>query len=72
MWPDAGPIAGAPDWAGDTVFVDRRHIAVFGEPAGSPKRSPPQNWTRPPASLGGHAPPLVSARPRVGPRPSSF
>jgi hypothetical protein len=32
-WSDAGPIPGDPDWAGGTVFVDRRHIAVSASPS---------------------------------------
>jgi hypothetical protein len=32
VWSDAGPIAGDPDWAGGTVFVDRRTQEV-GAPA---------------------------------------
>jgi uncharacterized protein YbjT (DUF2867 family)/uncharacterized protein YndB with AHSA1/START domain len=32
-WSDAGRIAGDPDWAGGTVFVDRRQIKVSASPA---------------------------------------
>ena len=32
-WSDAGPIPGDPDWAGGTVFVDRRSVAVDAPPA---------------------------------------
>jgi hypothetical protein len=32
-WSDAGPIAGDPDWAGGTVFVDRRQIEVSASPS---------------------------------------
>ena len=32
-WSDAGSIAGDPDWAGGTVFVDRRQIAVSASPS---------------------------------------
>ena len=32
-WSDAGVIAGDPDWAGGTVFVDRRQIDVSASPA---------------------------------------
>ena len=32
-WSDAGPIAGDPDWAGGTVFVDRRQIEIAASPA---------------------------------------
>ena len=32
-WSDAGPIAGDPDWAGGTVFVDRRQIDVSASPS---------------------------------------
>lgn len=28
VWSDAGPIPGDPDWAGGTVFTDRREIAI--------------------------------------------
>ena len=31
-WFDAGPIPGDPDWAGGTVFVDRREIEVAASP----------------------------------------
>ncbi len=31
-WFDAGPIAGDPDWAGGTVFVDRREVQVASKP----------------------------------------
>src|SRR6185295_9791418 len=32
-WSDAGAIAGDPDWAGGTVFVDRRQIDVSASPS---------------------------------------
>jgi uncharacterized protein YbjT (DUF2867 family) len=32
-WFDAGPIPGDPDWAGGTVFADRREIEVAASPA---------------------------------------
>ena len=32
-WSDAGPIPGDPDWAGGTVFVDRRQIEVSASPS---------------------------------------
>ncbi|HTY79770.1 MAG TPA: SDR family oxidoreductase [Candidatus Bathyarchaeia archaeon] len=32
-WSDAGPIAGDPDWAGGTVFVDQRQIEVSASPS---------------------------------------
>lgn len=32
-WLDAGPIPGDPDWAGGTVFMDRREIEVAARPA---------------------------------------
>jgi uncharacterized protein YbjT (DUF2867 family) len=32
-WSDAGPIPGDPDWAGGTVFVDRRQIEIAASPA---------------------------------------
>jgi len=32
-WSDAGRIAGDPDWAGGTVFVDRRQIDVSASPS---------------------------------------
>jgi uncharacterized protein YbjT (DUF2867 family) len=32
VWSDAGPIPGDPDWAGGTVFVDRRSIDVAVAP----------------------------------------
>tara|TARA_R110002073_G_scaffold118918_1_gene258650 strand:+ start:549692 stop:551053 length:1362 start_codon:yes stop_codon:yes gene_type:complete len=31
-WSDAGVIAGDPDWAGGTVFVDRRTISIEADP----------------------------------------
>jgi uncharacterized protein YbjT (DUF2867 family) len=31
-WFDAGPIPGDPDWAGGTVFVDRREVEVAASP----------------------------------------
>ncbi len=31
-WSDAGPIPGDPDWAGGTVFVDRREIHIAAAP----------------------------------------
>jgi hypothetical protein len=31
-WFDAGPIPGDPDWAGGTVFVDRREVQVTASP----------------------------------------
>jgi hypothetical protein len=34
-WSDAGRIAGDPDWAGGTVFVDRRQIEVSASPSWS-------------------------------------
>ncbi len=32
-WFDAGPIPGDPDWAGGTVFTDRREVEVAASPA---------------------------------------
>jgi hypothetical protein len=32
-WSDAGPMPGDPDWAGGTVFTDRRTTAVAADPA---------------------------------------
>ncbi len=32
-WTDAGPMPGDPDWAGGTVFTDRRETAVAAPPA---------------------------------------
>jgi uncharacterized protein YbjT (DUF2867 family) len=32
-WSDAGPIPGDPDWAGGTVFVDRRETEIAAMPA---------------------------------------
>jgi uncharacterized protein YbjT (DUF2867 family) len=32
-WSDAGPIPGDPDWAGGTVFTDRREVEVAAMPA---------------------------------------
>lgn len=32
-WFDAGPVPGDPDWAGGTVFVDRREVEVAASPA---------------------------------------
>lgn len=32
-WSDAGPIAGDPDWAGGTTFVDRRAVEIAAAPA---------------------------------------
>jgi uncharacterized protein YbjT (DUF2867 family) len=32
-WSDAGPIPGDPDWAGGTVFTDRREIEIAATPA---------------------------------------
>ena len=32
-WSDAGPIAGDPDWAGGTVYVDSRAVTVQAPPA---------------------------------------
>ena len=32
-WSDAGPIGGDPDWAGGTVYVDRRSVVVAAPPA---------------------------------------
>lgn len=32
-WADAGPIPGDPDWAGGTVFTDRRKIEIAATPA---------------------------------------
>jgi uncharacterized protein YbjT (DUF2867 family) len=32
-WSDAGPIPGDPDWAGGTVFTDRREVEVAAGPA---------------------------------------
>ena len=31
-WSDAGPIPGDPDWAGGTVFVDRREVSIGAPP----------------------------------------
>lgn len=31
-WSDAGPIPGDPDWAGGTVFTDRRHVEIAASP----------------------------------------
>jgi uncharacterized protein YbjT (DUF2867 family) len=32
VWSDAGPMPGDPDWAGGTVFVDRREVAIDAAP----------------------------------------
>ncbi len=32
IWSDAGPIPGDPDWAGGTVFTDRREIEIKASP----------------------------------------
>lgn len=32
VWSDAGPLPGDPDWAGGTVFVDRREVAIAAAP----------------------------------------
>ena len=32
-WSDAGPVPGDPDWAGGTVFIDRRTVEVGASPA---------------------------------------
>jgi hypothetical protein len=32
-WSDAGPIPGDLDWAGGTVFTDRREIEIAASPA---------------------------------------
>ena len=31
-WSDAGPLASDPDWAGGTLFVDRREVVVGAPP----------------------------------------